>query len=80
MSVKGNIFRCRKHSKEAFTSKERALARLDEVLAAERAGTDKTPHRAHYDDDCGFWHLTSERRTRSETVAEEGLARKKGRL
>jgi hypothetical protein len=76
----GNIFRCSKHSKEAFTSKQRALDRLDEVLAEERAGSQKTPHRVHYDDVCGFWHLTSEHRPRSVTTAEENIAKRRGRL
>lgn len=76
----GAIFRCAKHSKEAFTSKQRALDRLREVQAQERIGTRKVPHRVHYDDGCGFWHLTSEHRPRSVTAAEENLAKQRGRL
>jgi hypothetical protein len=76
----GTIFRCGKHHKEAFTSKQRALDRLEEVLAEKRIGTRKAPHRVHYDDGCGFWHLTSEHRPRSDVAAEENLAKQRGRL
>lgn len=77
---RGNIFRCVKHRKEAFTSKDRAAARLEEVLAQDRAGTRKVPHRVHYDDGCGFWHLTSKQQPNLKAAAEENLARRKGRL
>ena len=76
----GSTFRCAKHRKEAFTSKQRALDRLTKVLAEERIGTKKTPHRVHYDDGCGFWHLTSKHRAHSKAAAEENLAKQKGRL
>lgn len=77
--MKGNIFRCHIHRKEAFATKALALKRLGEVLSEDRIDVKgRKPDRVHFDERCGFWHLTSEHRSPSQIRRQEAIAKRMG--
>jgi hypothetical protein len=51
-------FRCGKHDKEAFRTRDKAVSALIRHAAKPPRGGGKIPCRV-YEGSCGYWHLTS---------------------